>query len=740
MAQKRRKKSRGSAQSAAALRLNGMRAFQGNDNDKAIQIWERIPESYRPILALAEAYFRRGMERFYGSDSYHQDGLEYLQKAVKLQPKDSCYAYHLGLASHRLGNLAQAIQMYQLTRQTEGSYANRAAYPLALALIQQGQDPKTDPVWADLSTDEQVMLQEAGAFHRRPYQLHPDAPQLWYALAALDAGDLSAAQAGLDEISATTKTEQGILHYYRGVLSAQQEEWESARREWLAAYSAGLRSQRLKHNLAEVFHRAAEDFLMNGDTQTALEAAQEAGRHKPDDSTLNALLAQIHQHLGYQAALANQWNQAQQHWQTAVELDSSSFRLAYNMALIYERKESYQAAGETWREALRRRPRRADHPDAITDEQVARLWRRAAEAYRKAGQFDEAIQVYQQALKWSPENLDVRLAMTEGLLLEGRVQAAQNELERILTYDPDHVPALIRMGEVLFRSGQWWTQSGAPRYWERALKLQPDNHQARQALAEWYIDQAEIDYSWSRFEKAVEDYQKALEYRPRDAQTLSYIANCFIHLGDLKQAGKYSDQAFERTGDDLDVLDEILSGWINTDNPKQAWETIHQFESRNSSIPGLFYLTQALKWLDEDNVEESIPWLERSISKAVSDEMILYLIGEKLLDYDNELARPYLEKAIAEGQLPGHAHLALSRLEGYLGNTKESKKHLNEAGRIARKTNDRDLAEKVELARMMSEGPQVFMERLMEMGGPELLKDFLDNFGNAFDEDGFYDF
>jgi hypothetical protein len=32
------------------------------------------------------------------------------------------------------------------------------------------------------------------------------------------------------------------------------------------------------------------------------------------------------------------------------------------------------------------------------------------------------------------------------------------------------------------------------------------------------------------------------------------------------------------------------------------------------------------------------------------------------------------------------------------------------------------------------------MERLMEMGGPELLKDFLDNFGNAFDEDGFYDF
>ena len=50
----------------------------------------------------------------------------------------------------------------------------------------------------------------------------------------------------------------------------------------------------------------------------------------------------------------------------------------------------------------------------------------------------------------------------------------------------------------------------------------------------------------------------------------------------------------------------------------------------------------------------------------------------------------------------------LSRLEDELGNTKESKKHLNEAARIARKTKDRDLADKVELARMMADGPQAF--------------------------------
>jgi len=736
MAKKRRKKSRGgSAQSAAALRLNGLRAFQGNDFEKAIETWGRISESYRPKPALAEAYFRRGLERFYSSDSHNQDGLKDLQKAVEIHPNDPCYAYHLGLAFHHLGDLAQAIQSYRLTRRGTGPYANRAAYPLALALFQQGQDPESNPVWGDLSTNEQIMLQEASAFHRRPYQLSPEAPQLWHALAALDAGNFPAAQASLDELPAATKIEQDILHYYRGVLSAQLEEWESARQEWLAAYSAGLRSQPLTHNLAEVFHRAAEDFIMNGDPQTALAAAQESTRHKSDDNALNGLLAQIHQHLGYQTALANQWDQAETHWQTAVKLGSSSFRLAYNLALIYERRENYLAAGETWREALRRRPRRADHPDAITDEHVARLWQRAAEAYQKAGNFDEATRVYQQAIKWAPENLDLRLVMTGGLLLEGRVQAAQNELDRILKRKPDHIPTLIRMGEVLFRSDQWWVKEEAPRYWERALKLQPDNIQARQALAEWHLDQAEIDYSWSRFKEAIEDYQKSLEYQPKEVRVLSSIANCFIHLGDLEQADEYSNRAFEHAGSNLNVLDEILSGWIAIDNPEKALEVMGQFELQNDAIPGMFYLEQAIKWLDEDNKEDAVPWITRAIEKADPEEPVYYLVGESLLGYDDDLTRQYLEKAITIGQLPGQSHLMLGRLEEKLGNAKESRKHLVEAERIARKTKDRDLADKIEIARMMSGGPQAFMEQLMDMGGPGMIEDFLSFMEGDFDED-----
>jgi hypothetical protein len=196
----------------------------------------------------------------------------------------------------------------------------------------------------------------------------------------------------------------------------------------------------------------------------------------------------------------------------------------------------------------------------------------------------------------------------------------------------------------------------------------------------------------------------------------------------------------EFAGKDLDVFDLILGGWIKMNNSEQAWETIRQLEMQDESIPGEFYLEQAIKWREENNVEEAKSWIARSIKKAEPDEPVFYWVGERLLGYDNELARQYLEKAIATDQLSGHAHLMLSHLENKLENVKESKKHLNEAARIARKTRDRELADKVELARMMADGPQAFLERMLEMGGPQMVEDFLNDFSNQFGEDELYDF
>jgi len=358
----------------------------------------------------------------YGRSSDPQAGLSDLQQAARLQPDNPCYAYHLGLAAHRMGDLDRAVRAYQVARKGRGGFADRVAYPLALALLQRGEDPASAPVWSALLAEEQAMLSQAGTFRRRAYTLSPDAPLLWRGLAALGAGDHEQALVALDSVqqNPTDSVEQRMAHYYLGVLAAQGEDWNKARHHWSAARAAGLTILRLTDNLGEVYHQLAEERLVEGDAKGALAAATEALRHKPGAKRLNELVSQAHQRLAYEAASAGLWSVALEHWEAADEAEGGSFRLAYNLALAYERAKEFLAAGEKWREALRRRPRRADHPDAIGDEQVAQLWRRAAEAYGRAGEYDEAVHVYRQAgaTGWStvqpPGDLGLHPARVKG--------------------------------------------------------------------------------------------------------------------------------------------------------------------------------------------------------------------------------------------------------------------------------------------------------------------------------------
>ncbi len=602
---KKQAKEQSLAQSIDALTQNGVKAFRMKEYEKAIATWEKIPLQKRPIVMLAEARFRLGLKLFYGAAP--QDGLAHLKIAAQALPDDPTYAYHLGLAFHRQGNLPGALSAYQTTRKKPGPIAARAAYPLALALLQSGQDPAANPIWKELTPAEQTTLGVAGAFRRRPYNLPPEAPLLWRALASLDSDNREQAQEQLGQAIAadTSATEKGLAHYYLGVLAARADDLESAQRAWEAAAAVGLRHERLSANLAEIYQRRAEEALAQGDIQTALAAASEAKHHRPEDNALDELLAQIHQQLGYQAATLNRWSEAQNHWQTAVKLDSGSFRLAYNLALAYEKSEDFLEAGETWREALRRRPRRADHPDALGDDQVARLWQRAAECYIRAGDFDEVGRVYQQAIKWAPENLELRLALAGNALREGRLQLASNELERILERDPKHVPALVRMGEVCSQdTDHWWNQQ-APKYWQQALEIDPKNTQARQFLAEWYIDQAEETHRWKKCDETIQNYQKSLEFRPGNVEVLSELFTCHKCLKRETQADEYIQQALacaKNLDDYANLIDALL---LYEDQYNRAKEVLALAEARLPEIPASFYVDMARPLLKNHQKEQA---------------------------------------------------------------------------------------------------------------------------------------
>lgn len=726
---KKQTKEQSFAQSIEALAKNGVKAFRLKEYEKAIVSWERIPTPKRPMSMLAEAHFRLGLRLFYGAD--HQEGLNHLQAATQSLPDNPTYTYHLGLASHRQGDLPGALSAYKIAHKKPGLIASRAAYPLALALLQSGQDPAASPVWQELTPADQSALSAAGAFRRRPYHLPSAAPLLWHALVSLDNDDREQAQSQLERVIAENpdSTEKGLAHYYLGVLAARADDWESARRAWETAAAAGLRLERLSTNLADIYQRRAEDALAQGDIQTALTAATEAKRHRPQENALDELLAQIHQQLGYQAATLNRWGEAQNHWQTAIKLDSGDFRLAYNLALAYEKSDDFLEAGETWREALRRRPRRADHPDALGDDQVARLWQRAAECYAQAGEFNEVGRIYQQAIKWAPENLELRLALAENALRDGRLQLARNELERLLERNPKHIPALVRMGEVCSQDS-WWNQTQAPKYWQKALELDPKNAQARQFLAEWYIDQAEEAHEWQKCEETIQNYQKSLEFRPGNVKVLSELFGCHLCLKRETQADEYIHQALA-CAKKLDEYADLIGILLLFEQNKRAEEILAQAEFRIPDIPAAFYVEMAGPLLKNHQKEQADFWLQKAIAKATPNDNILTMIADMAMDYDEAIAYEYAQKALAGKENAGQAHVLLGTLESKHGNKTASRKHFQEAERIARQTNDEELEYRIEAARMYLAGPGALVRRLMDAGDPDLLDEFLDLFGKG---------
>ncbi len=726
MGRKRRTRTR-KRQSSASLRRNGLQAFKNGNYSEAIELWMRVSEQtpdMSPTLALAEAHFRRGLNSLYG-DSDVEVGLSDLRCAVDLRPDGACYTYHLGLALHRQGDLDDAIDAYRTVYEGEGEFASRVAYPLALALFQRGDDVKDTGAWSKLSSQEQAMLSEVEAFNRRPYNLSPEAPLLWRALAALDAEEYEDASEMLERVleKPASSLEQGMAHYYLGVLEGQRENWYKARRQWGAARAAGMKLERLESNLHESYHRLAEERLLEDDAESAMAAAEEALRHGPSFPSLEELLSQAHQRLAHQAVSSGNWKRALRHWSAADEAEDGSFRLAYNLALAHERNEDFIAAAERWREALRRRPRLDDDPDAITDEQVARLWRRTAEAYRKAGEFDEAVQVCRHAVKWNPDSSEARMTLADALLLNGQTQAAQNELDRILEREPNNIRALLQRGEVAYAESTWWYGDDPIYYWEQVLELEPDNSEARQKLLEYSRERAEHNLRWGDVYGAIDVYEQALEYDSENAPILASLGRCYLRMDEEERAWSYFEEALTNDPSSLDVYEEIIQAWLDVEDPDHAWDFLEKAESAVDNITYTFYLAVAHYILYDYPPEVARPWLERAIDVAPPRVPILMVIGEMALSSQSwDICREYLERAIDVGQKSGEAYLLLGVLSLREGDDVKAETHWREAARIARLNNDDELMERVDMTRMIFSMPpglaDFFMGSIREDGAP----------------------
>jgi tetratricopeptide (TPR) repeat protein len=701
----RRERAKSSPQ---ALIQRGKSAFERSDYDAAIHAWE---EAYRkgatPALraALAEAYFRRGV-------TARPANLGDLRKAVELDAAEPRFRYHLGLAHHGRGEWDEAVATYRALLAGDRPYT-RAAFPLAQILIFQGHTVTADPVWAHLSPEEQARLVSVKALRdgqsmvavRNAPEASPDA--LWRGLAGVALGETDATHllAALDQ-PGLPSTARAIAYYYLGVLAGRQGHWRQATTHWQTAHEAGLDTPWLRQNLASAYRLQIQELLAAGDdgqadekswsqVQRLVELGLKLAPNAPD---LMAIQQQAHLHLGYAAALSGQWSTALSHWQTASQGDRTGRGLTINLALANEKLENYTRAADLWRQALRRRPRKPDAPDALSDEQVAHMWQHVAENYRNAGDYEEATKVYRNAIKWAPDNVALQLSLVEALMADGRTGAASNVISEVLARHPNHVEALAWQAQIYEEDHYLYA---AQKAWQNVLALEPEHPHARQHLAYLYEEEGDNKLYWGLFEQAMVAYQKGLEYMPNSAKLYASIGLCYASQEDWEAARQQFERAFSVEPHNLWARYLAIRIWLEAGQWDEAWALLQQAESLAPPPPTSFYVDLA-EYCQE---LERRDWAERLLKHAEERDpdnpQLLFEIAMALI-YEGPEPRAigYLRRALDLDPTLAEAHLWLGTL--YLtawGQMRLAKRHWREAERLAQQTGDQAMLYEIRLVR-----------------------------------------
>jgi predicted Zn-dependent protease len=133
------------------------------------------------------------------------------------------------------------------------------------------------------------------------------------------------------------------------------------------------------------------------------------------------------------------------------------------------------------------------------------------------GKFQQAIVVYRELNEALPNNPGLKLNLGMALHLAGKKREAIPQLEEAVKLDPHMAPAWLFLGTTRLQLGE---ASAALKPLRTVLQLQPDQHQARQMLADAL-------FSLDRLEEARTEYQRIATEDSQNATAWYGLGRCY---------------------------------------------------------------------------------------------------------------------------------------------------------------------------------------------------------------------
>jgi len=338
--------------------------------------------------------------------------------------------------------------------------------------------------------------------------------------------------------------------------------------------------------------------------------------------------------------MLGKYNDAASFFIMCIELNNESAASYYQLANIAIRKEDYKAAMQFARAATKIDPKNSWYQLLL------------AALYQKNGFPQKSIDIYRDLVKASPENIELYYDLASAVALTGKSKDAidiYNEIEQKIGISEE---VILEKEKIYLLMGE---AEKSQNELQKLINAFPDEPRYYGILAESYV-------SNKQFDKALETYNKLLEFDPKNGLAHFSLADYYRITKDFDKSFEHLKIAFSSSEVTVDIKVQMLVSFISVSasDPilkEQAYTLLNILLETHPNDPKAH--TMYADYLVRDGEYKQA---KEQLQLVVKTEKDKYLIWEQLLYVESELGEyqaMYDESKEALEYFPNQAMLYL---------------------------------------------------------------------------------